>query len=239
VTNVVHLNTHVHRDLKVQSRASARLGDAQRFVAVIVNEVPFLVPHYPVFFAKDSDTGRFFLGAMLGFDDGENLFLDETGQEPDSYRPLNFRRGPFWTVGEDLAIDLDSPRIGEGEALFDTDGNATPYLEAIKTTMRELKVGQERNRIFTDTLLELKLIEPIEMDIGFDDGTKRHITGLYTVAQETLRGLPDAQVLDLFRRGYLQIIDLMIGSIRQVHILAQKKNRRLRDGTEALGAAPL
>lgn len=239
MTNVVILNSQTHRDLRVQTRAAASLGDAQRFCAVVLTEIPFLVAHYPVFFAKDSDNGKFFLGAVLGFDEGENLFLDEADQAQDAYRPHNMRRGPFWTVGNDLAIDLDSPRVGEGEALFDADGKPTPYLDSIRTVMGELKAGQERNQVFIDTLMELKLIEPIAMDIGFDDGSKRHVTGLYTVGQDNLRGLPDDKVLDLFRRGYLHLIYLMIGSIRQVAILAQRKNRRLSAGTEQLGAAPV
>ena len=66
--------------------------------------------HYPIFFSKDAETGQFYCGAMLGFDAGENLFLDEH-RSGSMYRPLNLQRGPFLTAGSDLAIDLDHPRV--------------------------------------------------------------------------------------------------------------------------------
>jgi hypothetical protein len=238
VTNIVPLDSRAHRQLRVQAGAAARHADQQRFVAVIVNEFPLLAVHYPILLSKDADTGAFYCGAMLGFDTGENLFLDDPRYR-DVYRPLNLQRGPFFTAGDELAIDLDSARIaapGEGEALFGESGEPTRYLESIMTLMRELRPGLERTRIFVSTLMTMKLIEPVTIDLGFDDGTKRQLIDLYTIDQPALRSLPDVAVLDLFRRGYLQLIYLMIASLKQIPVLAQNKNRRLLQGTEGLGA---
>ena len=85
--------------MRVETAASARYGDAQRFVPVVVGEFPHLVPHYPIFFSKDAQTGGFYCGAMLGIDEGENLFLTE-GRSFDAYRPLNLQRGPFYHGGQ-------------------------------------------------------------------------------------------------------------------------------------------
>jgi hypothetical protein len=233
VTNVVILNSQTHRALRVMAGPSARHGDSQRFVSVVVKEFPHLVAHYPLFFAKDSETGAFYCGAVLGFDEGENLFLNEAGDRQDAYRPLNLQRGPFYVAGNDLAIDLDNPRVGAegGQELFTADGEPTPYLESIRYAFRELKPGQEMTKVFIDTLLGLKLIEPIDINVGFDDGTKRDLQGLYTISQDTLRALPDETVLSLFRRGYLHLIYLMVASLQQVPVLAQKKNRRLHESS--------
>lgn len=240
MTNIVPLNSVAHRTLRVVAGAAARRGDTQRFVAVIVNEFSLLAPHYPILLSKDADTGAFYCGAMLGFDPGENLFLHDP-RDADVYRPLNLQRGPFFTAGSELAIDLDSPRVaanGEGEALFGEGGVPTAYLESIMALMRELRPGLERTKVFVSTLMEMKLVEPMTIDVGFDDGTKRKITDLYTIDQQALRALADAPVLDLFRRGYLQLIYLMIGSLKHIPRLAQAKNRRLLEGSESLGAAP-
>ena len=227
MTNVVPLNNQTHRDLKVDPATQARYGDAQRFVPVIVNEFPQLVVHYPVFFSKDANTGAFYCGAMLGFDEGENLFLEEAA---DVYRPLNLRRGPFFTAGDELAIDLDNPRVGSGQALFESNGEPSAYLKSVMQLFRDLVPGLERTKVFIATLLQLKLIEPIEMKFAFDDGSKRDVTGLYTVSQQALRDLPDGEVVNLFRRGYLHLIYFMIASVQQVPLLAQKKNRRFTAG---------
>ncbi|MEO8114761.1 MAG: SapC family protein [Phenylobacterium sp.] len=238
MTNVAVLNSQTHRTLCVQAGASAALGDDQRFVPVIVGEFPLLVAHYPILFSKDAETGAFFCGAMLGFDPGENLFLKAGGGQ-DAYRPLNLQRGPFFTAGSDLAIDLDNPRLdpARGERLFTDEGQPTAYLESIMALFRELRPGLERTRVFIDTLMGLKLIEPIHIDVAFDDGARRELAGLYTIDQDVLRALPDAAALDLFRRGYLHLIYLMIASLKQVPVLARKRNSRLLEGSDALAGS--
>ena len=78
--------------------------------------------------------------------------------------------------------------------------------------------------------LGLNLIEPMTITARFDDGTNREFTGLYTVNRSQLRDLADAAVIDLFRRGYLQLIYLMLASLDQVSALAQRKNRSFLPG---------
>jgi len=234
--NIVLLNSQTHRTLCVQAGASSRYGDNQRFVPVILGEFAHLAVHYPILLTKDQDTGQFFIGAMLGFDEGENLFLDARGME--TYRPLNLQRGPFFTAGNDLAIDLDSPRIDEaGKPLFTESGEPTQYLQSIMALFRDLKPGLEVTKTFVQTLSSLKLIEPIDVDLAFDDGSQRTLTGLYTINQAALRALPDAGVIDLFRRDYLQLIYLMIASLKQVPVLARRKNSALLKATAALQGA--
>lgn len=227
MTNIVVLNAKTHKELRVQAGASARYGDSQRFVPVAVNEFAFLAPHYPIFFAKDSETGAFYCGAMLGIDEGENLFLADGGGM-DGYRPLNLQRGPFFTVGGDIAVDLDHARIdADGQPLFTDAGAPSDYLKSIMGLFQNLRPGLEQTKIFIETLMNAKLVEPLDINLAFDDGTRRQLEGLYTVNQDALKKLPDSAVVDFFRRGYLQAIYLMIASLKQVSVLAQKKNARL------------
>jgi len=235
MTQIVPLNSQTHRSLKVDARASAAYGDNQRFVQVIVNEFPHVVVHYPILLAKNATTGQFFCGVMLGFEEGENVFLQEW-QEREFYRPLSLQRVPFYANGPDLAIDLDHPRVGaaDGKALFDDHGQPTRYLQSIIWAFQDLKAGIEVTQHFIARLLELKLIEPIDVEAGFDDGSIRNCVGLYSVNQDTLGQLPDEVVIELFRRGYLRLIDFMIASLKQFPILARKKNGRILQATEGL-----
>ena len=239
MTRIVALDSRAHRELRIQAKAAADLGDDRRFVPVVVGEFPLLVVHYPILLSKDADTGAFYCGAMLGFDPGENLFLGDDGH--DAYRPLNLQRGPFYTAGSDLAIDLDSPRVGgaAGEALFDHTGAPTAYLQSIMALMRDLQPGLARTKVFVETLLGLKLLEPMTIEASFDDGTRREVTDLYTVDKDAFKALPDATVVELFRRGYLQLIHLLIASLKQVPVLAQRKNRRFLQGNAGGSAPPL
>jgi hypothetical protein len=69
----------------------------------------------------------------------------------------------------------------------------------------------------------------------FDDGSKRKFTGLYTINRDLLNQLADAAVLDLFRRGYLELIYLMFASLDHVPALAQRKNRSFLPGGDSRG----
>ncbi len=148
--------------------------------------------------------------------------------------------GPFLTSGSDLAIDLDHPRVAPSgdQQLFTESGEPSGYLQSIMGLMRDLRPGLERTRIFIDTLLSLKLIEPMTISARFDDGANREFTGLYTVNRDQLKELADASVLDLFRRGYLQLIYLMLASLDHVSTLAQKKNRSFLPGSLPPGGVP-
>jgi len=238
MTQIVPLNKETYSTLKVDGRASAAHGDSQRFVQVIVKEFPHLVVHYPILFSKDPQTGQFFCGAMLGFDEGENLFLEDW-QQRELYRPLYLQRGPFYANGPELAIDLDDPRVGVegGKSLFTEQGTPSRYLQSIIWAFQDLKPGTEMTRLFIARLLELKLIEPVDVEVEFDDGTMRRCVGLYTIDQDVLSRLPDSVVVELFRRGYMRLIHYMIASLKQVPVMARKRNARLLKGTEGLASA--
>ena len=224
--NIALLNKETHRTLKVQPGAAAQYGDNQRFVAVIPGEFPFLAVHFPILIVKDAN-GDYLLGALLGFDENENLFLDETGMH--AYRPLNLQRGCFFNFNDQVAIDLDSPRIDkDGVALFDEAGEPSQYTQTILAIFRDLIQGTAQARQFVETLDRLKLLEAIDINASFHDGSKQSFTGVFTINQANLRALPDAEVLDLFRRDYLQAIYLMINSLRQLPVLVQMKARTLK-----------
>ncbi len=236
MTRIVPLNKQAHRDLTVDGRPAAEYGDNQHFVQVVVEEFPHLVVHYPILFGKEQSTGQFFCGAMLGFIEGENQFLEDWRRDPEFYRPLSLQRAPFYAHGPELAIDLDHPRVkaGGGQGLFTEQGQPTRYLQSIIWAFQDLQPGIERTRIFIARLLELNLIEPVAIEAEFEDGNLYKCEGLYTVNREVLSGMPDAVVVELFRRGYLTLMQLMVASLKQVREMARTKNARLLKHTEGL-----
>lgn len=219
MANIAILNRQTHRTLRVQPASAA----SRNFVAVVVGEFVHLVAHYPILISKDSETGAFYCGVMLGIDQGENLFADITGV----YRPLNVQRGPFFTAGDDLAVDLDHPAVGNGEPLFSDEGEPTAYLQSIMALFRDMVPGIEQTKAFLGELSRLNLIAPVDINLGFDDGSERTLEGLYTINRDALLRISDADALMLFRRGYLELCYMMLASLKQVPVLAERKNAAL------------
>jgi len=220
-----------HGDVRIRTQPDARLGDARHFVPIVVGEFARLAAHYPILLTKSAETGAFFIGAMLGIEAGENLFLKPSGGQ-DSYRPLEMRRGPFFISGDNLAIDMDHPRVSraEGEPLFDPDRQPSGYLRDVQSIITQLQQGLDETAAFVELLLTLKLVEPIDISLGFDDGSRFHLESLYTISSDRLHALPDERILELFHRGHLRLIHTMIGSLDQIPALATMRNNRIAEG---------
>src|SRR5690606_32686542 len=104
-----------------------------------------LQKEYPILFRQNSETKRYQAVALLGLNQGENLFLN-----PDlgsgwaaNYIPAAIAKGPFLigrqSRGADknitpvIHIDLDHAKVGheDGYPLFLEHGGNSPYLEHI------------------------------------------------------------------------------------------------------------
>src|SRR5690606_34409629 len=89
----VQLNNIDHKHLRVDTRRGAALGDDVPFVATFPAEFRELQAYYPIVCRKDG-RGALSPVALLGFEEGRNLFLD--GERWDAgYLPLAIERQPF------------------------------------------------------------------------------------------------------------------------------------------------
>ena len=70
------LNNVDHKDLRVKIDRSAELGDNVWFTPTFPQEFRTLQKHYPIVFTKNAETGQFQAVALMGFEVGENLFLE-------------------------------------------------------------------------------------------------------------------------------------------------------------------
>ena len=218
--------------LDVRQHAHLRLRNASapppHFVQVLATEFAAAATCCPILFSKDTSDGRFFAGAMLGFKPGENLVggVDERG----GFDPLMLRRDGFFISGAQLAIDRDHERFSEadGEALFDDSGAPSAALRAVQRALGEIHAGLEQTRAFMTAVSELKLIEPIDISLTFDDGERLSLQGLYTVSLDRLRELDDAAAVRLFRQGYLQHAYTMAASLKHIQRLARLRDSKTR-----------
>ncbi len=232
MTNFVALHNQLHQQLRIDTQLIESLGATNNMVPVVISEFLRLVVHYPIVFTKSSETGNFVCVALLGFEPGENLFWNNN-QWQSIYTPLNIMRQPFFIGKENnqilICIDTDSSTLksGQGEAIFDSTGKETGYLQKIKSRLAELLDGETSTQDFIKALLALNLIMPMALDISFANTQQQRVQGLYTINEERLAQLDTNQLFSLQQQGYLQPIYTMIASLGQIYALIQKKNERL------------
>lgn len=222
------LNFEQHRTLRLRSDAEPW----PHFVPIVVSEFAAAATCCPIFLAKDPDNGRLYAAALFGFKPGENLLADDAGATP-AFRPLNIERQAFFTSGENIAIDRAHVRVNEtkGDPIFDDSGEPTDAMRRIQRALGLLVTGNEATQSFVQSLVDLRLVEPIDISLKFDDGENLHLDGLYTVSLDAISELEDSAALSLFRSGYLQLAYCIAGTLRQIPVLANRRNARLVEGT--------
>ncbi len=235
MVNLVALDSRAHRKLRVLRHTSAQAAQVDA-VSVVPREFQRLVAHYPIFFIKSTENGRFEPAALLGFQKKENLFFIE-GRWDVGYVPLQIQRQPFSLLspargdqaGADLAIDMNSSQVqtSDGEPLFDDDGQPSRYLQSIPPILSALVSGSKEGYAFCERLAELNLLEPVKINIEFVDHSETSLQGLYWVASAAVKALSAAQLAELRDREFLEWMYFQMASVSHMSSLVARKNRLL------------
>lgn len=235
------LDNVTHRDLRVSMRFGAGLGDPGGLVPAYPTEFAELQREYPVFLRKHDD-GDYHAVALLGFEADENLFIDD-GRWNASYLPGAVAKGPFLIGLREAAggtqaepavhVDMEHPRVcsaedGEGAAVFLPQGGHSPYLDHVVTVLKGIHDGTEGGRAMYAALDAAGLIQPVELELRFDDNHGARLTGLHAIDRERLAALDAEQLHGLHRAGWLEGVYLMLSSLHNMRRLIGEKQRRLR-----------
>lgn len=233
------LNSDEHASLRVRSEHSAELGDAVMACFTVPLEFRRIQHDFPILFRRDEESGRFSAMALLGFESGENLFL-ERDQWIADYKPLAMAIQPF-LVGRSaqgetpvqIHIDLEHPRISrndEGVLLFDSSGRPTPFLDQVGDMLEQLDIGYRTSGAFFSALERYQLLEPFALDVELHDGGKRRLVGYHLINEEKLRSLEPGIVAALHSEGHLMPIFMALASLSNLAKLVGLKSRREIDG---------
>lgn len=224
----VLLNSIDHKDLRVITTRNAKYGDNVMTALTFAQEFRNLQAHYPIVFFKSEDGTGFHSVALLGFEEGENLFLGADGWDA-AYVPLTIERQPF-LIGNDqgellLHVDMDNPRVSrtQGEPVFLEYGGNSDFLERMSSALRSIHEGLERAPAFSAALLEFNLLESFVFDVELQDGSQNRLVGFYTINEERLHALDGAALEQLNRAGFLQPIYMVIASLSNLSALAERK----------------
>ena len=235
------LNNVSHKDLRVATGFGPEFGDDVGMVPAFPSEFAELQREYPIFLRKDPGTGEWQSVALLGFEQRENLFLQD-GRWNAAYLPGAAAKGPFLIGFQEqrvngelrqepvMHVDLDHPRVNftTGEPVFLPQGGNTPYLEHVAAVLRGIRDGSEFGTGMFSALDAMGLIQPVNLDVQLDDRHRVGVNGLHGIDRERLTALDGNALVELNRAGYLEGAYLILASLHNMRRLMAEKQRRLR-----------
>lgn len=229
----VALDSKTHRGYRVAEGAALRFAATQNVMQIQASEIGQAVGSFPVFLTRGSTSGIRALSAVLGFEQGSNLFVKDQ-QWTAAYLPFGMQTYPLLlmkspTDETDFAVGVVAHEgvlsQEKGEALFDDDGTESAYLSNMTKVLRSSLENEAQSRVFTQRLDELQLVKAINVKVHYDDGSVQTITGLNTIDEDKLRSLPADTLAALNNNGYLFLIHAMLVSIFQLNALIRKHNQ--------------
>ncbi len=217
-----------HADLRIDPARAAASAATVHLVPLVADEIRTVARQFPVFLAKDGETGAFYPAALMGLEPHENLFWNGSTIDADVL-PLNLLRLPFFVGGEGaeavICIDTESPAIDPAGPcpIVTAEGGESDYFRSVQAILGRLVQGQEPTRRLVDVMLEHKVVREFKLDLAFHDGSTSLLTGLYGI---------DEVALDRARDGIADFADLMIMAamcLSQDHVgaLVRRRNARL------------
>jgi len=182
-------------------------------VPLTVTEFAPAALSFPVIFAGEDRVPL----AVMGLNNGENLFVNEDGSiEPGVYIPAYIRRYPFVLANDETAdrlivcIDTGSSLLSTSgqTALFDEKGEPTEYTQNCIKFCDDFEAERRRTDSFVqllkeNDLFELKTAVFTPTDAAGVAGEPQTVAEYYGVSEEKLNALPIEKLKELQTNGAL------------------------------------
>jgi len=198
-------------------------------VPILVSEIATAQKHYPVVFSSIEDP---VLLAVLGLEDGPNLFVDAAGNwEPGCYIPAYLRSYPFGfaEAGDDrvaVIIDAAASAVSDtpAEPFFDND-RLSAATQAKVDLFSRMVAERRKTRDFCRQVVETGLLAG-QQAAQTVDGEQRSIAKYVSVDAAGLEALDAERLWDIHRRGLLAAIYAHIFSLDNWNALLDRHAAR-------------
>ena len=229
------LNPADHAGLRIRTEARAELGDGVAAALAVPAEFRRLACEYPILFRYDGASASWSALALLGFEPGENLFLDGDGWDA-ACKPLSLAVQPF-LIGRpergdgpaQVHIDMAHPRVaqdGAGVPVFDAAGQPGPLLAEAIEMLGMLDESYRASAAFYAACARYELFEPFSMDVALDSGAAHRLVGYSIVDEDKLAALEPGILAELHAAGHLAPLHFAMASLGNLGKLVRRKNRK-------------
>jgi hypothetical protein len=219
------VNVTQHGKMKV--RKVLKMGQIAKThaVPVTVDEFALAQRHFPIVFSIGDSPIPI---ALMGLNEGINVFLDEDGRptDPSVYIPAYIRRYPFMLArlrpeSDELSLCFDptSEAVGEfkeGEPLFDGD-QPSDATKAILQFCEQFESAGQRTGAFIEELKTSNLLMDGEVAIQPEGFEQPFIyRGFRMVDEDKLRDLRGDELRKMNQNGMLPLIFAHLFSLSQM-----------------------
>lgn len=220
------LNLDQHGQMKVRGITNMPEVGRTHAVPLTVDEFALVQRHYPIVFSVGEMPVPI---ALMGLNEGVNVFLDENGRAPDPilYIPAYLRRYPFLLAklrpdSDELSLCFDptSGAVGdfeEGEPLFDPDGQPSAATKAILEFCEQFEAAGLRTNAFVEELAKSDLLMDGEVAIQPEGAEQPFVyRGFRMIDEEKIRNLRGDELRKMNQNGMLPLIFAHLFSLSQM-----------------------
>ncbi len=225
--NLQPLSSSLHAGYKSRPSDKAPYLATANAIPLTIDEFISAQRHYPIVFSSGEVAVPL---ALMGLNEGVNVFIDEEGKPPHPvYIPAYVRRYPYLLARLDqkaeelsLCFDPTSELIGEdgeGTALFEDD-KPSEGLTAILKFCEEFEIAAQRTSAFVKELQEMDLLIDGEVTIQPGDAAQPFLyRGFRMVDEEKMREMNGDTLRKLNQNGILPLIYAHLFSLPQIREL--------------------
>ena len=183
--------------------------------------------NYPILFAKDKDE-KWFATILLGYKQGENLFVDEKGVWKElHYIPAFIRSYPFVLVNQEnkkeMVFTVEGDYLNEKESskkLFDKDGENSEFLNGVITFLNQFYADSLATADFIKQLDDWELLEEKIVNITNKKEEKFSFNGFFIINEEKLKHLSKKKKDDICEKNAYSLITAHLISLSNIQKLS-------------------
>lgn len=247
--DLMPLNSRDHSTYRARTVDRANWASTQHAVPLTVDEFSQAQRNFPIVFSAGDKPVPL---ALLGLNEGVNVFFDEEGKAlEDFYVPAYIRRYPFILAKLDqqsenlsLCFDPSSDLVGEfedGQVLFDAD-QPSEHTRGLLQFCENFEQAGMRTQAFVEELTKAELLMDGEVAIqrGVEGEQPFIYRGFKMVNQEKLRELRGDQLRKWNESGLLPLIFAHLFSLDLMRVIFAKQAAQGKGPSVAAGtmAAP-
>ena len=211
-------------------------------VPLVGPELPKASMSMPIAFIEQAE--QFLPVALMGVEQGHNLFVVPDGRWAGNYVPAFLRSYPFGLMKTEdgefvLCFDEASGLIADGahgEAFFNEDGTPAKAVAEILGFLQEVEKGRHYAQTTCEMLKRHGLIQPWPITLKTQTGGQQ-IAGLYRIDEVALNALSGDTLKELQQAGALAMVYCQLLSMQHLALLGKLAEVHAQSQTQAQAQA--